>query len=231
MAKILLIETATKVCSAGIAGDNLMLSMREDHSMQYSHSSQLTTFVEEVVKEAGLTFKDLDAVAVSKGPGSYTGLRIGVSVAKGFCYGLDIPLISVNTLYALARVASESLAEKPDFFVPMIDARRMEVYNAVFDKNLNPLRETMAEIIEFDALKEFLQHGKVALFGDGADKCRETLTHPHAIFADNIVPSVTGMMDKAFEKFNLQQFEDVAYFEPFYLKDFVAGKPRVKGLD
>ncbi len=231
MPNILLIETATKVCSAGIARDKVMLSMREDHSMQYSHSSQLTSFIDDVVKEAGLTFKDLDAVAVSKGPGSYTGLRIGVSVAKGFCYGLDIPLVSINTLYALACVARETLPQQPDFFVPMIDARRMEVYNAVFDTNLNPIRETMAEIIEFDALKEFLQHGKVALFGDGADKCRETLNHPNAVFADNIVPSVTGMVDAAFEKFSLSQFEDVAYFEPFYLKDFVAGKPRVKGLD
>lgn len=231
MPHILLIETATRVCSAGIAGENGLLSLREDRSMQYSHSSQLTSFIEEVVKEAGLVFKDLDAVAVSKGPGSYTGLRIGVSTAKGFCFGLDIPLVSVYTLHALARVADQKMAEKPDFFVPMIDARRMEVYNAVFDKSLRPVRETMAEIIEADALQEFLQQGKVAFFGDGAAKCREILTHPNALFVDNVVPSVTGMTDIAMEKFSLQQFEDVAYFEPFYLKDFVAGKPRVKGLD
>jgi len=230
MAYVLLVETSTRVCSAGIADENGMISIREDQSAQYSHSSQITNFMEEVVKEAGITFSNLDAVAVSKGPGSYTGLRIGVSVAKGFCYALDIPLLSVNSLYAMARVAQRTLAEKPSFYIPMIDARRMEVYNAVLDPSLQPLRETMAEIIDGNSFSEYLEQGKVALFGDGAAKCRDTITHPNALFFDNIFPSATGLAEPAFEKLQKRDFEDVAYFEPFYLKDFVAGPPRVKGL-
>ncbi len=231
MAYILFIETATKVCSAAIASQHGVVALREDKSMQYSHSSQLTTFVEEVVKEAGISFSNLDAVAVSKGPGSYTGLRIGVSSAKGFCYALDIPLISINSLLVLAAMAQEIMPEKPDFYIPMIDARRMEVYNAVYDASLQLIRPTMAEIIEPNAFEEFFAKGRTALFGDGADKCRHTLLHPNAIFNNEVYSSVSGMLKPAFEKYRNKEFEDVAYFEPYYLKDFVAGKPRVKGLD
>jgi tRNA threonylcarbamoyladenosine biosynthesis protein TsaB len=231
MAYILLLETATKVCSVGIATEDGILSLREDVTMQYSHSSQLTSFIKEVTTEAGLSFSQLAAVAVSKGPGSYTGLRIGVSAAKGLCYAQDIPLISVNSLEVLANVAQNVLPEKPDFYVPMIDARRMEVYNAVFDFYLKPVRETIADIIDENSLEEFLIKGKVAIFGDGAAKCKEIITHPNAFFYEIVHSSVTGLAKSAFEKFQNQEFEDVAYFEPFYLKDFVAGKPRVKGLD
>jgi tRNA threonylcarbamoyladenosine biosynthesis protein TsaB len=163
MANILLLETATKVCSVGVATEGGILSIREDMSMQYSHSKQLTSFINEVVTEAGLSFSQLDAVAVSKGPGSYTGLRIGVSAAKGLCYAREIPLISVNSLDVLARVAQNVLPEKPDFYVPMIDARRMEVYNAVYDSFLKPIRETIADIIDENSLEEFLIKGKVML--------------------------------------------------------------------
>jgi tRNA threonylcarbamoyladenosine biosynthesis protein TsaB len=230
MTYIVLVETATRICSAGIAGENGLISVREDRSMQYSHSSQLTTFIREVVKEAGIPLSRLDAVAVSMGPGSYTGLRIGVSACKGLCYGLDIPLIAVDSLEVLANVAYDTLERKPDFYVPMIDARRMEVYNAVFDSSLRQVRTTAAEIIGEDSFSEFLQRGSVVMFGDGAAKCRETLTHPNAIFPDDICSSVSGLVTPALEKFRKQMFEDVAYFEPFYLKDFVAGNPRVKGL-
>ncbi len=230
MNHILFIETATKVCSAGVASENGIIALQEDKSMQYSHSSRLNGFIENVVKEAGLAFNDLNAVAVSMGPGSYTGLRIGVSAAKGLCYGLDIPLISVNTLKAMAHVALNTITPRADYYVPMIDARRMEVYNAVFDASLNICRETIAEIIEADAFSEYLTRGKVAFFGDGAPKCRDVITHSNAGFFSDINPSVEGMLEEAFQKFRDKNFEDVAYFEPYYLKDFVAGKPSVKGL-
>ncbi len=230
MTHILLIETATKVCSVGLARNGEIISIKEDHSMQYSHSSLLTSFMEEVVQSAGIDFKDLDAVAVSKGPGSYTGLRIGVSAAKGLCYALDIPLISVNTLQAMAYMAAGETGDDVSFYVPMIDARRMEVYNAVFDPSLNPIRETMAEIIDEGSLDRFLHQGRVVVFGDGAAKCHEILKHPNAAFYGDIHPSVKGMLVPAREKFGHKEFEDIAYFEPFYLKDFVAGKPKVKGL-
>lgn len=230
MPNILLIETATRICSVGVASQQQMLSIREDKSTQYSHSTQLTTFIQSVLKDAGLNFSDLDAVAVSMGPGSYTGLRIGVSAAKGICYGLDIPLIAVNSLYAIASVGKENIAAHHDYYIPMIDARRMEVYNAVYDNQLNTLRETMAEIIDADSFSSFLQEGTLAIFGDGAAKCREILTHANITIYDDIYPSVSGLKQPAFENFSNQDFVDVAYFEPFYLKDFVAGKPRVKGL-
>lgn len=230
MSHILLIETATKVCSAGLARENKIIAYREDKSMQYSHSSLLTSFIEEVLSDSGIAFKHLDAVAVSMGPGSYTGLRIGVSAAKGFCYALDIPLIAVNTLDSLVSVAAVQNEIKADFYVPMIDARRMEVYNAVFDASLRPVRETKAEIIEENSFSELLSKGEVAFFGDGADKCKAVIKHPNAVFYDNVFPSVSGLVSPAFEKLQKKEFEDLAYFEPFYLKDFVAGKPKVKGL-
>lgn len=230
MSHILLIETATKVCSAGIARDNKILSYREDKSMQYSHSSLLTSFIEEVVMDAGTKFNQLDAVAVSMGPGSYTGLRIGVSAAKGFCYALDIPLIAVNTLESLVSVAATQNKIKADFYVPMIDARRMEVYNAVFDASLRPVRETKAEIIVENSFSELLPKGKIAFFGDGADKCKTVIKHENAVFYDNVFTSVFGLVNPAFDRLQKKEFEDLAYFEPFYLKDFVAGKPKVKGL-
>ncbi len=230
MSNILLIETATKVCSVGLIQGNKIIALREDNSMQYSHSSLLTSFIEEVVKEAGVGFHELDAVAVSKGPGSYTGLRIGVSAAKGLCYALDIPLIAVNTLQSLAATAVESGTVQADFFVPMIDARRMEVYNAVYDKSLKETRETVAEIIDENAFSNFLEKGKVAFFGDGAPKCKDVISHTNALFYDDIHPGVKGLMNFTLDKFIQKQFENLAYFEPFYLKDFVAGKPKVKGL-
>lgn len=229
MTLVLLIETATKVCSVALANSDEIIALREDKSMQYSHSTQLTGFIEEVIQQGGYSFSDLDAVAVSKGPGSYTGLRIGVSAAKGFCYGLEIPLLAVNTLDAMAHVARKKI-EETEFFVPMIDARRMEVYNAVFSSSLQNLRETRAEIITENAFDMFLEKAKVAFFGDGAPKCKELLNHKHALFFDDLHPSAAGMHKIALENFQNEKYEDTAYFEPFYLKDFVAGKPKVKGL-
>jgi tRNA threonylcarbamoyladenosine biosynthesis protein TsaB len=230
MPTILLIETATRICSVGVAREQQMLAIKEDKSKEYSHSTQLTNFIEWVLKNAALNFSDLDAVAVSMGPGSYTGLRIGVSAAKGICYGLDIPLIAVNSLYAIASVGKESITSPFDYYIPMIDARRMEVYNAVYDQKLNTIRETMAEIIDADSFSSYLQKGTVAVFGDGAAKCREILNPVNMVIFDEINSSAKGLMQPAQEKYSKQDFVDVAYFEPFYLKDFVAGKPRVKGL-
>ena len=232
MTLILSIETATPVCSVALSKDNEVLTVKES-SKKNSHSEIVTVFIDELMQENKLVFGDLDAVAVSKGPGSYTGLRIGVSTAKGMCYALDIPLIAVNTLQSLAIGALQDYHLDdglPVLFCPMIDARRMEVYCALFDKNNHEVRETKAEIIEPDSFQTYLESNKVIFFGDGAHKCKDVIQHPNAVFLENIFPSAANMVVIALGKFKNQEFEDVAYFEPFYLKDFVAGVPKVKGL-
>jgi len=231
MAKILLIETATPVCSVAIsiAGETVI----EKSSIEKNaHSKILTVFIQEAMNETNLKFADLDAVAVSKGPGSYTGLRIGVSAAKGFCYALNIPLIAVNTLQSMAGGMKERFQEikENQLFCPMIDARRMEVYSAIYDQDLDQIRETKAEIIDEKSFTEYLDQNKMIFFGDGAAKCKEVIDHPNASFISDFEPSATHMKFLAEEKFLKQQFEDVAYCEPFYLKDFIAGVPKVKGL-
>ena len=229
MAYILHFDTATRVCSVGLSKDNQLISLKEDKSLQYSHSTYLTTYAQEVLNQAGISFGQLSAVAVSMGPGSYTGLRIGVSAAKGICYALDLPLVSLNSLLVLAHLASNA-GHQADFFVPMIDARRMEVYNAIYDNNLREVRKTQAEIIDTSSFLPFLEKGRTLFFGDGSAKCKETITHPNAVFISDIQSSVQSMPQLAFSKYQSKEFEDIAYFEPFYLKDFVAGKPSVKGL-
>lgn len=230
MAIILNIETATKVCSVTLAVDGKVKSIRESH-VANSHSELITIFSEEVVKEAGLDFKDLDAIAVSKGPGSYTGLRIGVSTAKGFCYALDKPLIAVNTLHAMAAGMIPLTGDESFLVCPMIDARRMEVYAAVFDHTLNELKATEAVIVDEQSFGDLLKNHKILFAGDGAPKCKEVLSHQkNAFFDDHFHPSAAYMATLSEQKFGQSDFEDVAYFEPFYLKDFVAGIPKVKGL-
>ena len=232
MSYILCIETATIACSVALTKDGIVLSKKET-TEKNAHSAKLTIFIDEVLKENKLGFSDLDAIAVSKGPGSYTGLRIGVSTAKGLCYALDVPLIAINTLQSLAWGMAGSFSEKKHtspLLCPMIDARRMEVYAAVFNFDLEEVRETRADIIEADSFLEYLDESQVIFFGDGADKCKEIITHPNAVFVDDVFPSSANMAIPANQKFIQKQFEDVAYFEPFYLKDFIAGIPRVKGL-
>lgn len=183
----------------------------------------------EAIKQAGLKPADLDAVCVSKGPGSYTGLRIGVSAAKGLCYGLGIPLLSVGSLESMAHWATSSFKQvlaDVAFLCPMIDARRMEVYTQLFDASLNELQPVTAEIIDESSFSSVLEKGKVAFLGDGAAKCKEVINHPNAVFIDDFNPSAQGMIALAEQKFVEKQFEDVAYFEPYYLKDFVTGKPK-----
>lgn len=206
-----------------------MLALRESHDQSYAHSEKLVVYIDEAIKQARLKPTNLDAVCVSKGPGSYTGLRIGVSAAKGLCYGLGIPLLSVGSLESMASWATANFKEELTdvaLMCPMIDARRMEVYTQRFDATLNELQPVSAEIIDEHSFNSELEKGKVAFLGDGAAKCKEVINHANTVFLDDFKPSAQGMIALAESKFAHQEFEDVAYFEPYYLKDFVAGKPK-----
>jgi tRNA threonylcarbamoyladenosine biosynthesis protein TsaB len=225
MALILNLETATTNCSVSIAKDGKTLAIKEHDTPNYSHSEQLHVFIQEVVKETSISLVDIDAIAVSKGPGSYTGLRIGVSAAKGLCFSLDVPLISIETLKSMA---SQEKSTGYDFIIPLLDARRMEVYSKVFDNQLNENRETKAEIVDENAFKNYLDKGKVLLLGSGAEKCKEVLESQNLNYAVNAVPSAKQMSQLSFEKFQNKDFEDVAYFEPYYLKDFILQTPKKK---
>jgi tRNA threonylcarbamoyladenosine biosynthesis protein TsaB len=223
MALILSIESATKNCSVALAADGEVIALKELHEEKFSHAEKMHSFILEVMESAGKKLRQIDAVAVSKGPGSYTGLRIGVSTAKGLCYALDKPLISIPTLESLARqveVAQEGL------IIPLLDARRMEVYSSVFDERYQEVRETRAEIIDKDSFSDYLERGKVFFLGDGAEKTKGIVEHPNAVFVGNRFPSSREMALIAEKKANKEEYEDLAYFEPFYLKDFVAGKPK-----
>lgn len=218
MAKILCLETATTNCSVSIGLNGEVKSLVEENSPNYSHSEQLHVFVERAVARASMTLSDLDAIAVSKGPGSYTGLRIGVSAAKGLCFSLDLPLISVPTLKSMAL----QIPLSPDeVVIPLLDARRMEVYSCAFDHNYQELNETKAEIITPEAFQEFLSFKKIHLVGSGSEKCKNVLMDSIFHFQSTLIPSAKEMVLLAQEKYNASRFEDVAYFEPFYLKDFV----------
>ena len=177
-------------------------------------------FIDEILKENNFKIDDLDAVAISKGPGSYTGLRIGVSAAKGLCFAKDIPLISVPTLTALAKQVTPN---KGDQIIPMLDARRMEVYSAVFDSAFNQIRETKAQVLSEDSFQEELAKGKVYFIGNGVEKFREICSQQNAEFIEGRLPSAKEMGQIAYDKYKISDIEDVAYFEPYYLKDFVAG--------
>jgi tRNA threonylcarbamoyladenosine biosynthesis protein TsaB len=231
VATILNIETATGVCSVALAVDGKVVAIKESYTKN-SHAELITLFCEAVVNEAGIGFHELDAVAVSKGPGSYTGLRIGVSTAKGYCFATDKPLISIGTLEAMAAGMITNEDHPKDFlYCPMIDARRMEVYAAFFDGELKEIKPTKAVVVDENSFGELLSASKIIFAGDGAAKCKEVLSHqPNAFFKDGFSPSAAFMAQLSEKKFKQQDFEDVAYFEPFYLKDFVAGLPRVKGL-
>ena len=228
---ILCIETATPVCSIALLKDGQVADIRET-DRKNSHAEVITLFIQELFGIYKLDVTDLAAVAVSMGPGSYTGLRIGVSSAKGLCYAGSKPLIAVSTLQSMATGAIEKKgkAEESALYCPMIDARRMEVYSALFDSSGKEIREIKAEVIDENSFADLLPDHPLYFFGDGADKCRTVITHPNARFLDDFRPSAAYMAPLVMEKFREKQFEDVAYFEPFYLKDFIAGIPRVKGL-
>jgi tRNA threonylcarbamoyladenosine biosynthesis protein TsaB len=217
MPLILNLETATKNCSVSLSDSGKTIALTEEADDGYMHGEMLHHFIKQTFLQAKLDFKDLEAVAVSKGPGSYTGLRIGVSAAKGICFALDIPLISTDTLLCLAK----KVKIENGFIVPMIDARRMEVYTATFDKNYQTLEKTSAKIIDTQSFDNLLQQGKVYFIGDGAAKCKTILTHPNAVFLDILYPSADEMSAFSFQKYTDKNHEDVAYFEPYYLKEFI----------
>ncbi|NER12645.1 tRNA (adenosine(37)-N6)-threonylcarbamoyltransferase complex dimerization subunit type 1 TsaB [Leptobacterium flavescens] len=223
MAIILSIETSTTNCSVSIAKDGELCALKEENNPNYSHSENLHKFIKEALKDASFSLNDLNAIAVSKGPGSYTGLRIGVSTAKGLCFSLDIPLISIPTLESLAH---QQQVEKGSI-VSMLDARRMEVYTASFDKDHNRLTETEARIIDEDSFSDLLARSEVHFIGTGTEKCKEVIQHPNARFTKTEqVPSAKEMNKLAYHKYKISDFEDVAYFEPYYLKDFIVGKKK-----
>ena len=223
---ILQIETATTSCSVAIAHNGHVLAFKE-LDQRNIHAEVITLFIESVFAGAGKQYSDLDAVAISSGPGSYTGLRIGVSTAKGLCYALDKPLIAIETLKAMA----DGIVFNPDtnlptdtLLCPMIDARRMEVFTAVFDNKGSKVIPTTALIIDQDSFADLLTQHEIIFFGDGAAKCRNAITHPNARFIDGFTNSAVHLTAAAKTNFDTGIFENLAYFEPYYLKDFIAGK-------
>lgn len=226
MSKFLLIESGTNVCSVAFAIDGKVVGIKESND-EKAHASQLTVFIDQLAKEIGVKISALDAVVVSKGPGSYTGLRIGVSAAKGICYAAEKPLISISSLDSMvygAMVLYKPIIEKNgiEYLCPMIDARRMEVYTTLYDKNLLKIKDIEALVVDESTFKNPLSEKKILFFGNGAVKCSQIINHPNAFFVDDFTPSAQFMIPLALEAFEHQTFEDVAYFEPYYLKDFVA---------
>jgi tRNA threonylcarbamoyladenosine biosynthesis protein TsaB len=217
---ILNIETGGDNCSVALSKGNNIVALKESDGRE--HSKYLSVFIDDVFKISGLSYGDIDAVAVSSGPGSYTGLRIGVATAKGICYGTARPLIAVNSLLSLTAICRETVqpVDSRMIYCPMIDARRMEVYTALFDSSLKQLSDTEAMIISEHSFAEILMSQKICFFGSGAAKCKQTITNPDAIFAD-VENSASGLIQPAVDAFIRKQFEDTAYFEPFYLKDFI----------
>ncbi|WP_293301227.1 tRNA (adenosine(37)-N6)-threonylcarbamoyltransferase complex dimerization subunit type 1 TsaB [Pedobacter sp. UBA4863] len=227
MSTILQIETATPVCSVAISVNGQTIALKEEKAPNI-HAASLTLFIEEVMKTAGLTYDKLDAIAVSKGPGSYTGLRIGVSTAKGLCFALDKPLIAINTLKMMANGYLLQHANFGGLVCPMIDARRMEVFTAVFDHHLGEIEHTHAKIVDDKSFVLELQGHFISFIGDGAEKCKAVIDNPNAHFNLENFNSASCMSNLAFAAYEVKNFEDVAYFEPFYLKDFVFTTPKKK---
>ena len=225
---ILLIDTSTNVCSVALANGDGVLQSEELYDQKAPHASNLTPMIERLVEKAGAKMTEIDAVAIGSGPGSYTGLRIGASTAKGICYALSVPLIAIGTLEIMAE---QMFAQEPaaDVVAPMIDARRMEVYTAVYSRS-GCLVEPCALVVDETAYMRFLRDGELYLGGDGAEKCKSVITSPNAHFIDHIDPLARNMARLAYRKFLNNDFADVAYFEPFYLKEYVAVVSQNKAL-
>ena len=222
MALILHLETATTNCSVSLAAQGEILAVKEHNSANYSHAEELHQFIQAVMQQAGRSMQELSAIAVSKGPGSYTGLRIGVSTAKGLCFALEIPLISLPTLKILAM----HKRCEAGLIIPVLDARRMEVYSAVYDCQYNPVRDTRAEVVDGESFADYANSERVYVLGNGAEKCREVLNYPNFEFDAGLAPSARQMAIPAYEKYLQEDFENTAYFEPYYLKDFIAHKKK-----
>lgn len=219
MATILCLETSTTNCSVALAADGKIKAIREENNQKFSHAEKLHVFIDEVLKDANIDKKQLNAIAISKGPGSYTGLRIGVSAAKGLCFALDVPLISTFTLEVLAQ----QVENKDCYIVPMLDARRMEVYSAVFNSEKKQIRETQAEILNENSFQNYLNERKVIFLGDGAAKFEALCSHENAVFLTEKFPSSADMAHLVENKYKISDIENIAYFEPFYLKEFILG--------
>jgi tRNA threonylcarbamoyladenosine biosynthesis protein TsaB len=225
LALILNIETATKTCSVALAKNGALVGQKSLSSGAYSHAENLHPFIDSLLKEHQVSAAELDAIAISMGPGSYTGLRIGVSTAKGLCYALNIPLIAVGTLELMCH--SEKLKSlDADLFCPMIDARRSEVFTALFNKSGQMVKDVEALILDTDSFSTLLQNQRIAFFGDGSAKFSEMINNPNAVFVDGVEPLASQMISLSEARFAAVKFEDVAYFEPFYLKEFMATTPK-----
>lgn len=229
MAFILSLETATSVCSAALHRDGVLVALQEHHVAQ-STASRLAIMIDQLFKITDTQPSQLDAVVVSAGPGSYTGLRIGVATAKGLCYALNIPLLAVNTLelmvHQVASLLPTGYLQEQVLLAPMLDARRMEVYTLLAGPNLAPIESTEAKIIDEQSYQSWLADNKIVFFGNGADKCKAVIQHPHAQFIDGIIPSAAKLGELAYSKFVKNELEDLATYEPYYLKDFIAKKPK-----
>jgi len=226
MSYILHLETATTVCSVALSYEGQLIASKEENK-GFTHAEHLTIFIEDVLQMAGKSFAEIDAVAVSKGPGSYTGLRIGVATAKGLCYGLGKPLIGVNTLASLANGASFKQQQRINICA-MLDARRMEVYTAIFDEKGNEIKATEALILDETSLNLELNSSEILFIGDGATKFKAICAHPNAKFDLAFQASAVHMIAIAYQKYQQKVFEDVAYFEPFYLKEFYSPVKKIK---
>jgi tRNA threonylcarbamoyladenosine biosynthesis protein TsaB len=222
---VLAIETATKVCSVALIEGNRVIDFEEQNGV-YSHAENLAVFIERITKRNQIDYSDITAVAISKGPGSYTGLRIGVAFAKGFCYAQNIPLVAVDTLEIMAFGANELLGKGNYFLCPMIDARRMEVYTSIYNQHLEIKESTSAVVVEQISFHDFLERNKVYFFGDGAEKCNDIIDHKNASFELSIYPSARYFVKVINSKLINADFEDIAYFEPYYLKEFIAIKAK-----
>ena len=219
---ILNIETSTTNCSVSLSKEGETLFLKEDYNDNYSHAERLHVYIDDVLKQAKISLTNLEAIAVSKGPGSYTGLRIGVSAAKGLCYALNKPLISISTLEALVH----QINVEDGVIVPMLDARRMEVYSAVFNSEHKQIRDIEAQVLDENSFTKYLEIGKVYFIGNGVEKTKTLINHSNAVFVENKLPSANEMGLLAFTKYKINDTEDVAYFEPYYLKDFIALKSK-----
>lgn len=235
MGFILCIETGTSTCSVALGQKGKFIDVEESHDPENNHAKNVTLFIDSILKRQGLRVKDLGAVCVGKGPGSYTGLRIGVSVAKGICYGSGIPLLAVGSLQAMAQGVMEAIKDGkqqsiPDMFCPMIDARRMEVYNQLFSVNADAITEVGAKVLDANSFSDYLSENKILFFGNGSEKAKDVISSPNALFLDGFNPSAQFMIHLAEKLYKQSLFEDVAYFEPFYLKNFVATVAKNKVL-
>jgi tRNA threonylcarbamoyladenosine biosynthesis protein TsaB len=227
---VICLETSTLLCSVALCDANGVVALRES-SENKSHASQLTIFIEELLAGAGLRVSDLDAVAVSKGPGSFTGLRIGVSTAKGLAFAGSIPLIGIETTLSMFHGINETIKikygiDKTSLFVPMLDARRMEVYYSILTSEGKSIKQISAEIIDDRSFSDIPENVRMLIFGDGASKCKQVLKGGNIVFADEFRMSAAYMYEPAFKSLRERQFEDIAYFEPFYLKDFITSRPK-----